>query len=60
MTSTTPLEPLNRFPRMVQEYFVGRVRKAEQLAEKLGVPLGTVKSRIRLAFGKMKTRLGDD
>jgi RNA polymerase sigma-70 factor (ECF subfamily) len=31
-----------------------------EIAEKLGVPLGTVKSRIRLAFGKMKTRLGDD
>src|ERR1041384_6648366 len=33
-TSTTSLEPLNRLPRMVQEYFVGRVRQAEQLAEK--------------------------
>ncbi len=31
-----------------------------EIAEKLGVPLGTVKSRIRLAFGKMKTRLGDE
>lgn len=29
-----PLAPLNRFPRMVQEYFVERVRQAEQLAEK--------------------------
>jgi hypothetical protein len=24
------LPPLNRFPRMVQEYFVGRVRAAER------------------------------
>ncbi|MEN6453496.1 MAG: hypothetical protein ABFD10_04490, partial [Prolixibacteraceae bacterium] len=24
------LEPLNRFPRMVQEYFTGRVRKIEE------------------------------
>ncbi len=33
-TAATALEPLNRFPRMVQEYFVGRVRQVEQLAEK--------------------------
>lgn len=31
-----------------------------EIAEKIGVPLGTVKSRIRLAFAKMKTRLEDD
>lgn len=31
-----------------------------EIAEKLDVPLGTVKSRIRLAFLKMKTRLDDD
>jgi RNA polymerase sigma-70 factor (ECF subfamily) len=31
-----------------------------EIAEKLDVPLGTVKSRIRLAFVKMKTRLDDD
>ncbi len=31
-----------------------------EIAEKLGVPLGTVKSRIRLAFAKMKVRLGDE
>lgn len=30
------------------------------IAEKLNVPLGTVKSRIRLAFAKMKSRLGDE
>lgn len=30
------------------------------IAEKLDVPLGTVKSRIRLAFAKMKSRLGDE
>ena len=28
----TSLEPLNRFPRMVQEYFVQRVRQIEQQA----------------------------
>jgi len=31
-----------------------------EIAEKIGVPLGTVKSRIRLAFAKMKARLEDD
>ena len=31
-----------------------------EIAQKLDVPLGTVKSRIRLAFGKMKSRLGDE
>jgi len=31
-----------------------------EIAEKLDVPLGTVKSRIRLAFGKMKSRLDDE
>jgi dienelactone hydrolase len=29
----TELAPLNRFPRMVQEYFVGRVREVEAAAE---------------------------
>jgi RNA polymerase sigma-70 factor (ECF subfamily) len=31
-----------------------------EIAEKLGLPLGTVKSRIRLAFLKMKAKLGDE
>ena len=31
-----------------------------EIADKLDVPLGTVKSRIRLAFVKMKARLGDE
>ncbi len=31
-----------------------------QIAERLGLPLGTVKSRIRLAFVKMKSGLGEE
>lgn len=31
-----------------------------EIAEKFGLPLGTVKSRIRLAFGKMRARLTGD
>jgi dienelactone hydrolase len=31
----TNLEPLNRFPRMTQEYFVQRVRRVEAAAEKV-------------------------
>ena len=31
-----------------------------QVAERTGLPLGTVKSRLRLAFAKLKLRLADD
>lgn len=31
-----------------------------QVAEELGIPLGTVKSRIRLAFRRMRAELGDE
>jgi len=30
-----------------------------EIAERLGVPLGTVKSRMRLAYGKIREQLGD-
>lgn len=30
------------------------------ISEELGVPLGTVKSRLRLAFGRIRKRLGDE
>jgi len=30
-----------------------------EIAERLSVPLGTVKSRMRLAYGKIRERLGD-
>lgn len=32
----------------------------EQLAEHLNLPLGTIKSRLRLALAKLKSQLGDD
>lgn len=35
------MPPLNRFPRMVQEYFVGRMRKAQQAAAKRHAGLRT-------------------
>lgn len=31
-----------------------------EVAERLAVPLGTVKSRMRMAFGKLRTALGED
>jgi RNA polymerase sigma-70 factor (ECF subfamily) len=32
----------------------------EQLAKQLDIPLGTVKSRLRLAMAKLKQQLGDN
>jgi len=32
----------------------------EQLAEQLNLPLGTIKSRLRLALAKLKVQLGED
>ncbi|MEM9096773.1 MAG: sigma-70 family RNA polymerase sigma factor, partial [Pseudomonadota bacterium] len=29
-----------------------------EISERLGIPLGTVKSRLRLAFGKLRSELG--
>lgn len=55
------LEPLNRFPRMVQEYFVGRVRDAEQIGQRARAALASkedaekyvlaVREKIRQSFG---------
>ncbi len=56
-----PLAPLQRFPRMVQEWFVARVREIEQRAEAARQQMKTredalayvqsVRERIRLSFG---------
>jgi dienelactone hydrolase len=55
------LEPLNRFPRMVQEYFVKNVRRVEQQADKRRAALKTrvdaqayvqdVREKIQQSFG---------
>jgi dienelactone hydrolase len=55
------LTPLNRFPRMVQEYFIGRFREIEQTSEKRRAALHTkndaeayvreVRSKIQTCFG---------
>jgi len=60
-TSGSALQPLNRFPRMVQEYFVSRVRDIEQAALKKKAALKTrvqavayvreVREKIRSCFG---------
>ena len=45
--------------RLLQLAFYEGLSHSE-IAERIGVPLGTVKSRIRLAFAKMKARLDDE
>jgi dienelactone hydrolase/pimeloyl-ACP methyl ester carboxylesterase len=61
-----PLPPLNRFPRMVQEYFVGRVRAAEAARLRAQAALRTradaeayvkaVREQVRLCFGPFPER----
>jgi dienelactone hydrolase len=61
--SSPALQPLNRFPRMVQEYFVNRVRGIEQASLKQKAALKTraqaeayvrgVREKIRACFGLM-------
>jgi RNA polymerase sigma-70 factor (ECF subfamily) len=43
---------------LVREAFYEELSHSE-IAEKTGVPLGTVKSRLRLAFAKLRLRLGE-
>jgi dienelactone hydrolase len=62
-TPSPALQPLNRFPRMAQEYFVSRVRGVEQAALKRKAALKTraqaeayvreVREKIRACFGPM-------
>jgi dienelactone hydrolase len=64
--SAAPLPPLNRFPRMVQEYFVERVRAAEAAGLQAQAALRTkadaeayvraVRDQVRLCFGPFPER----
>jgi dienelactone hydrolase len=61
VATTKTLEPLNRFPRMVQEYFVERLREAETANRPIKAALKTkadaeaygaaVREKIRACFG---------
>lgn len=44
--------------RVIEMSFIDDMPQAD-IAQKLGVPLGTVKSRMRLAYGKLRERLED-
>ncbi|MEO1689366.1 MAG: sigma-70 family RNA polymerase sigma factor, partial [Pseudomonadota bacterium] len=44
---------------VVRLAFYGGLTQTE-IAESVGAPLGTVKSRLRLAFGRLRAALGDD
>jgi dienelactone hydrolase/pimeloyl-ACP methyl ester carboxylesterase len=57
----TELAPLNHFPRMVQEYFVGRVREVEQAADKRRAALRTkedAEGYVREVRGKIQECFG--
>ncbi len=64
--SGAPREPLNRFPRMVQEYFVARVREAVEPGQRRMAALtdrreaeayaAEVKAKIRRCFGAFPAR----
>lgn len=41
---------------VVLSFYEGRAHS--EIADRLGIPLGTVKSRLRLAFGKLRAELG--
>ena len=45
--------------RIVIEYSFMKGLSHGEIAEQLGLPLGTVKSRIRLAFGRLRKELGE-
>ena len=55
MVDTLPAEQIEA----VRMAFFEGLSHAE-VAERLSIPLGTVKSRLRLAFGKLRTAMGDE
>ncbi|NUQ65909.1 MAG: prolyl oligopeptidase family serine peptidase, partial [Pirellulales bacterium] len=64
--AASTLDPLNRFPRMMQEYFVGRVRQVEEIGQARRAELKTkadaeayvalVREEIRQSFGPFPER----
>jgi RNA polymerase sigma-70 factor (ECF subfamily) len=54
------IEGLPQAQQDVVKGFYFREMSQEQLAEHLNLPLGTVKSRLRLALGKLKNQLGEN
>ncbi len=54
------IENLPQSQRQVIKGFYFNEMSQEQLAEHLNVPLGTIKSRLRLALAKLKSQLGED
>ncbi|WDE04186.1 sigma-70 family RNA polymerase sigma factor [Thalassomonas viridans] len=56
----TCLEKLPKNQQMVVKGFYFLEMSQEQLARQLDLPLGTIKSRLRLALSKLKLQLGED
>ena len=54
------IEELPQAQQDVVKGFYFREMSQEQLAVHLNLPLGTVKSRLRLALGKLKVQLGEE
>lgn len=56
----TVIEKLPEAQQAVVKGFYFMEMSQEQLAEHLNLPLGTIKSRLRLALAKLKVQLGED
>jgi RNA polymerase sigma-70 factor (ECF subfamily) len=54
------LDSLSESQQQVVKGFYFLEMSQEQLAQHLNIPLGTIKSRLRLALAKLKQQLGDD
>ncbi|QYK00215.1 sigma-70 family RNA polymerase sigma factor [Shewanella psychrotolerans] len=57
------LDYVNSLPEAQQAVVKGvyyQELSQEQLAQQLGVPIGTIKSRLRLALAKLKLQMGED
>ncbi len=55
----TVIESLSEVQQQVVKGFYFMEMSQEQLATHLDLPLGTIKSRLRLALAKLKMQLGD-